>query len=225
MKKRILCLLLAFVMIISMAPVSFAAEETEQPEVIVPEGGEIEGGEVEGGEVEGGEVECDDALPTERACEHTYKYALCEDSVAATDDEGGYRHYQCSECGAEYAYYTDPMVYADGFVKQDGSVVEVNETNAGATNPYLPLWEHIADAEPHVFWSREDLEWRLYVYGSHDTTGVICGNDYVTWSAPVYDLSDWRYEGETLRVGYEYPEDEETEEDEEEDELIVHGFE
>ena len=36
-----------------------------------------------------------------------------------------------------------------------------------------------------------------YVYGSHDRFGGnnFCMNDYVTWSAPVDDLSDWRYEG------------------------------
>ena len=37
----------------------------------------------------------------------------------------------------------------------------------------------------------------MYVYGSHDRFdgGGFCVNDYVTWSAPVDDLSDWRYEG------------------------------
>jgi len=58
-------------------------------------------------------------------------------------------------------------------------------------NPYLPSWEYIPDGEPHVF---DD---RVYVYGSHDSAGgwVFCLNDYVCWSAPVTDLSDWRYEG------------------------------
>ncbi len=37
----------------------------------------------------------------------------------------------------------------------------------------------------------------MYVYGSHDRFNghVFCLNDYVCWSAPVDDLSDWRYEG------------------------------
>jgi hypothetical protein len=58
-------------------------------------------------------------------------------------------------------------------------------------NPYLPSWEYIPDGEPHVFGGR------VYVYGSHDKAGgwVFCLNDYVCWSAPVDDLSDWRYEG------------------------------
>ena len=200
----------------------FAAEETAELTDDEPGGGEGPGGQGGPGGGQGGPGggpgggQSEPATPslclidqfrftdgndaTERTCDHTYSYQLCEDSKQATDTEGGYRHYKCSVCGDEYSYKTDPMVYADGFVKQNGEVVEVNETNAGATNPYLPLWEHIADAEPHVFWSKEDLEWRLYVFGSHDTTGIICGNDYVTWSAPVYDLSDWRYEGETLRI-------------------------
>ena len=38
---------------------------------------------------------------------------------------------------------------------------------------------------------------RVYVYGSHDMFNgyVFCMGDYVCWSAPVDDLSDWRYEG------------------------------
>ena len=138
-------------------------------------------------------------LMSNRCCEHVYGYRLQSDSYEATDKKGGYRHYVCKECGAEYAYYTDPLVYEGGFVKQDGSVVKVNKTNAGSVNPNLPLWEHIPDAEPHVFWSKKDLEWRVYIYGSHDNTAV-CGDDHVLWSAPVYDLSNWRYDGEIIRI-------------------------
>ena len=60
-----------------------------------------------------------------------------------------------------------------------------------AFNPYLPSWEYIPDGEPYVFGDR------VYVYGSHDQFDghVYCINDYVCWSAPVDDLSDWRYEG------------------------------
>lgn len=70
-------------------------------------------------------------------------------------------------------------------------------------NPYLPSYEYIPDGEPHVF---ED---RLYVYGSHDRFGGehYCENDYVCWSAPLSDLSDWRYEGVIYRKD-SHPEDE-----------------
>jgi len=62
-------------------------------------------------------------------------------------------------------------------------------------NPYLPSWEYIPDAEPYVF------DGRVYIYGSHDRFNgyVYCLNDYVCWSAPVDDLSDWRYEGVIYR--------------------------
>ncbi len=62
-------------------------------------------------------------------------------------------------------------------------------------NPYLPLDEHIPDGEPHVFGDR------VYVYGSHDMENgnEFCELDYVTWSAPIDDLSDWRYEGVIYR--------------------------
>lgn len=62
-------------------------------------------------------------------------------------------------------------------------------------NPYLPLYEYIPDGEPRVF------NGRLYIFGSHDRFGAesFCENDYVTWSAPLSDLSDWRYEGVIFR--------------------------
>ena len=58
-------------------------------------------------------------------------------------------------------------------------------------NPYLPSWEYIPDGEPYVF------DNRVYVFGSHDRFNgyAYCLNDYVCWSAPVDDLSNWRYEG------------------------------
>ena len=60
-----------------------------------------------------------------------------------------------------------------------------------AFNPYLPSYEYIPDAEPRVFGDR------VYIYGSHDKFNGIsfCLLDYVCYSAPVSDLSDWRYEG------------------------------
>ena len=64
-----------------------------------------------------------------------------------------------------------------------------------AFNPYLPGWEYIPDGEPHVF------DGRVYVYGSHDRFRghAYCLNDYVCWSAPVSDLTAWRYEGVIYR--------------------------
>lgn len=64
-----------------------------------------------------------------------------------------------------------------------------------AFNPYLPSCEYIPDGEPYVFGDR------LYVYGSHDKFNgeAFCMNDYVCWSAPVDDLSDWRCEGVIYR--------------------------
>lgn len=59
-------------------------------------------------------------------------------------------------------------------------------------NPFLPLWEYVPDGEPHVFGNR------LYLFGSHDVEGgtrYCAAGNYVGWSAPVDDLSDWRYEG------------------------------
>lgn len=59
-------------------------------------------------------------------------------------------------------------------------------------NPFLPLWEYIPDREPHVFGHR------LYLFGSHDVESgqrYCAAGNYVGWSSPVDDLSNWRYEG------------------------------
>ncbi len=74
-----------------------------------------------------------------------------------------------------------------------------------AMNPYLPLWEYIPDGEPRIFGDR------LYVYGSHDFAGGergFCPGDYVVWSAPISDLSDWKYEGISYPRATDNPEDE-----------------
>ena len=62
-------------------------------------------------------------------------------------------------------------------------------------NPYLPNYEYIPDGEPHIF------NERLYIYGSHDKFGsrFFCDNDYVLWSAPLSDLSDWTCHGVIFR--------------------------
>ena len=63
-------------------------------------------------------------------------------------------------------------------------------------NPFLPLYEYIPDGEPHVF------DGRVYIYGSHDREGgwTFCMDDYMVWSAPEDDLSDWRCEGVSYRA-------------------------
>ncbi len=69
----------------------------------------------------------------------------------------------------------------------------MKKTITGA-NPYMPLWEHIPDGEPRVF--EHNGEKRIYLYGSHDTLlSEYCGDDYVVWSAPVDDMSNWTCHG------------------------------
>lgn len=62
-------------------------------------------------------------------------------------------------------------------------------------NPYLPADEYVPDGEPHVFGDR------IYLFGSHDKShGLLyCPLDYVCWSAPVSDLSDWTCSGVIYR--------------------------
>ena len=69
-------------------------------------------------------------------------------------------------------------------------------------NPYLPMWEHIPDGEPYVFEDPDNPgKQRVYIYGSHDNLKTMyCGRDQVVGSAPVEDLSQWRYDGVILVV-------------------------
>jgi hypothetical protein len=72
-----------------------------------------------------------------------------------------------------------------------GAIIMANQV----FNPYLPSYEYVPDGEPKVFGNR------LYVFGSHDRFNgkAFCMNDYVLWSAPLSDLSDWRNEGVIYR--------------------------
>jgi hypothetical protein len=74
-------------------------------------------------------------------------------------------------------------------------IVQGVQTMKQAFNSYLPSYEYIPDGEPHVFGDR------VYIYGSHDWFGgkKFCLNHYVCYSAPVADLTDWKYEGVIYR--------------------------
>lgn len=58
-------------------------------------------------------------------------------------------------------------------------------------NPFLPSWEYVPDGEPHIYGDR------VYLFGSHDRFNgtQFCMNDYVCWSAPTADLTDWDCHG------------------------------
>ena len=83
---------------------------------------------------------------------------------------------------------------------QPKEMAETKLTTPG--NPFLPLWEHIPDGEPYVFEDPDNPgQYRVYLYGSHDDlVTAYCGRDQVVWSAPVDDLTDWRYDGEIFSV-------------------------
>ena len=69
-------------------------------------------------------------------------------------------------------------------------------------NPYMPLWEHVPDGEPRVF--EHEGKKRVYVYGSHDIAKTqYCGRNYVVWSAPVEDLTDWTCHGVSYETHYD----------------------
>ena len=82
------------------------------------------------------------------------------------------------------------------------SVGESDPSPVMPGNPFLPLWEHIPDGEPYVFEDPDQPgKYRVYLYGSHDNLVTeYCGRDQVVWSAPVEDLSHWRYDGIIFRV-------------------------
>lgn len=78
-------------------------------------------------------------------------------------------------------------------------------SSLSAQNPYLPLWEHIPDGEPYVFEDPDRPgEYRVYIYGSHDSLrDNYCGREQVVWSAPVDNLTEWRYDGIIFKSVYD----------------------
>ncbi|MBQ3558818.1 MAG: family 43 glycosylhydrolase [Agathobacter sp.] len=69
----------------------------------------------------------------------------------------------------------------------------MNKDNKQALNPYLPLDEYVPDGEVHVFGDR------VYLFGSHDKEAgdSFCLLNYVVWSAPIDNLSNWSNTGVT----------------------------
>jgi hypothetical protein len=66
-------------------------------------------------------------------------------------------------------------------------------------NPFLPPYAFIPDGEPHVF--KVGDEERLFIYGSRDETTIsFCGTGHDLWSAPVNDLTKWKFHGEIFNV-------------------------
>ena len=93
-------------------------------------------------------------------------------------------------------YLTDRTLGNLGSARPDASIAAMQAPmKKQAFNPYLPSWEYIPDGEPYVFNDR------LYIYGSHDHCNgqFFCPGDYVSWSAPINDLGNWRYEGVSFR--------------------------
>lgn len=110
--------------------------------------------------------------------------------------------YCLSQIGPANAQITDSPF------QNDRTKVTVGTEHFSDCNPILPLWEHIPDGEPHVFEDPDKAgKFRLYLYGSHDTQkNEFCGTDLVVWSAPLEDLSNWRYDG-IIYANNNYPED------------------
>lgn len=69
--------------------------------------------------------------------------------------------------------------------------------NNQVLNPFLPIDTYIPDGEPHVFGDR------IYLFGSHDVEGggrYCAAGNYLAFSAPTDDLSDWRCDGEIFNA-------------------------
>lgn len=102
-----------------------------------------------------------------------------------------------------FCFFSAHVPFCNGKKLDGNTVYSTNNKNGTwgnkmknqAFNPYLPSWEYIPDGEPHLF------DGRLYIYGSHDRFNGThyCMNDYVCWSAPAADLSEWCYEGVIYR--------------------------
>lgn len=125
-------------------------------------------------------------------------YTSSDDSIAVVSDDG-----VITAVGDGYATVTAKSTLSGECKVVVSALPELREYESVA-NPYMPAWEFVPDAEPYVFEDPDNPgEYRVYVYGSHDTQGndAPCGFDQVVWSAPVDDLTKWRYDGVAFITG------------------------
>lgn len=125
-------------------------------------------------------------------------YASSDTSIATVSDKG-----VITAVGDGYATITVNSTLSGKCYVVVSALPELREYESVA-NPYMPAWEFVPDAEPYVFEDPDNPgEYRVYVYGSHDTQGEVipCGFDQVVWSAPVDDLTKWRYDGVAFITG------------------------
>ncbi len=125
-------------------------------------------------------------------------YTSSDTSVATVSEEG-----VITAVGDGYATITVQSSLSGKCLVVVSALPQIREYESMA-NPYMPVWEFVPDAEPYVFEDPDNPgEYRVYVYGSHDTQGdaAPCGFDQVVWSAPVDDLTKWRYDGVAFITG------------------------
>ena len=125
-------------------------------------------------------------------------YESSDDSIATVSDSG-----VITAVGDGYATITVRSEYS-GKCTVVVSALPAYREYVSVANPYMPVWEYVPDAEPYVFEDPDNPgKYRVYVYGSHDTQGAVipCGFDQVVWSAPVEDLTKWRYDGVSFITG------------------------
>ena len=125
-------------------------------------------------------------------------YTSSDSSVATVSDSG-----VITAVGDGYATVTVNSTLS-GSCRVVVSALPTLREYESVANPYMPAWEFVPDAEPYVFEDPDNPgEYRVYVYGSHDTQGdaAPCGFDQVVWSAPVDDLTRWRYDGVAFITG------------------------
>ena len=125
-------------------------------------------------------------------------YTSSDTSIATVSDTG-----VITAVGDGYATITVKSALSGECQVVVSALPELREYESVA-NPYMPVWEFVPDAEPYVFEDPDNPgEYRVYVYGSHDTQGEVipCGFDQVVWSAPVDDLTKWRYDGVAFVTG------------------------
>lgn len=96
---------------------------------------------------------------------------------------------ECGNVSKDIYNLLETIRKVDAFICKSG-----NPNLKQAHNPFMPHNEYVPDGEPYTFGDR------VYLFGSHDkfSCDVYCPLDYVCYSAPIDDLSDWRYEGVTV---------------------------
>ena len=190
--KRLLSMLLALIMLLSLVPViglGAAAADGEVYKVTVPHA--VKADKVKAAAGETVTITADETI----------------EKVTAADAEG--KDVAVSKNGSTFTF---KMPASDVSVKTyyAKTAIAALQKQRQQGNPFIPIYDFNPDTEPHI-WEDPDNpgQYRFYFLSSHDMNKTsYCSNNHVLYSCPVDDPFNWTYHG--VIVGPENTEHDDT---------------